>query len=81
MISCKHHDYVEIVCTYKYPISLTMKVGAVIKGVALDVCLNENRVECIKVKQDDVEKLIALDDISVLEVCVENPHFDSIAFT
>ena len=81
MISCQHHDYIEIVCAYKYPIKLTMKSGVAVECTALDVCLNEDRVECIKVKERNIDKLIVLDDISILEVCVENPHFDSIVFT
>ena len=81
MISCEQHDYIEIVCTYKYPIKLTMKSAVVIKCVALDTCLDENRLECIKVGIDGVDNLVVLDDISLLEVCVSNPHFSSVTFS
>lgn len=36
MISCEQHDYIEIVCTFNYPIKLMMKSGQVIEGIALD---------------------------------------------
>ena len=80
MISCEQHDYVEIVCTFKYPIKMTMKSGLTIDCVAQDTALNKNRAECIKVKIDDEESLVVLDDIKVMEVCVDNPHFKSVSF-
>lgn len=48
MISCNEYDYIEIVCLYRYPVRLTMKVGESIKGVALDTSRNESKNECIK---------------------------------
>lgn len=80
MISCEHHDYVEIVCTFNYPIKLTMKSGLIMKGIAQDTALNESRAECIKVKIEDEECLVVLDDIQVMEVSVDNPHFKSVSF-
>ncbi|WP_448245684.1 Rho-binding antiterminator [Thalassotalea agariperforans] len=81
MITCEHHDYIEIVCTFNYPIKLTMKSGVMIECIALDTKLNHNKVECIKVAHQECEKLIILDEIATLEVCIANPHFHSIAFT
>lgn len=80
MLSCEHHDYVEIVCTFKYPIKLMMKSGLIIECIAQDTLLNENRTECIKVKIKDEECLVALDDIQVMEVSVDNPYFKSVSF-
>jgi len=81
MISCEQHDYIEIVCTFKYPIKLRMKSGETIEGVAQDTSLNENRAECIKVKIKDVESLVILEAIMKMEVCVDNPHFKSVSFS
>lgn len=75
MISCDQHDYIEIVCIFKYPIKLTLLSGSIIKGIAKDTQLNECREECIKVTLDNLDQLIVLDNISLLEVCIENPHF------
>lgn len=81
MISCDQHDYIEIVCTFQYPIKLTMKSGIVMECVALDTILNENREECIKVNLSGDQLLVVLEDILKLEVCVENPHFKTISFS
>ena len=80
MITCDQHDYIEIVCTFRYPIKLTMKSGAEIECIAFDTKLNENRVECINVIVNGVESLIVLEDISVLDVCVDNPHLRRLSF-
>jgi len=80
MISCERHDYIEIACSYRYLVKLKMKSGKTIEGIALDTTLDSNRDECIKVEAQGNISLVVLDDISVLEACVENPHFDSVTF-
>lgn len=80
MISCDTHDYIEIVCTYRYPIKLRLKSGAIIEGVSLDTAYDGNRKECIKLDVAGVETLVVLEDISLLEVCVANPHVRSVSF-
>ncbi|GHB69341.1 hypothetical protein GCM10008107_18270 [Psychrosphaera saromensis] len=80
MISCNEYDYVEIVCMYRYPIKITLKTGTVIEGIALDTQYNDERKECIKVDVDDSETLITLAGIAMLEVGIENPHFQQISF-
>ena len=80
MISCDQHDSIAIACTFQYPIKLTMKDGRVHQGVALDTKLNENKLECIKVDQNGSEVLIILDSISRMDVCIQNPHFQSVSF-
>lgn len=81
MIGCNEYDTIEIVCMYKYPIKLTLKTGAVVIGVALDTKRNNNREECIKIEVEGVEILVVLDELSVLEVCIANPHFKIVSFT
>lgn len=80
MISCSQYDYIEIVCTYKYPIRVTKKSGDSIECIAIDTCINSERVECIKVTQSGTEIEIVLNDICKLEVRVENPHFSRVCF-
>ncbi|MDF5463594.1 Rho-binding antiterminator, partial [Vibrio parahaemolyticus] len=50
MISCNDYDYIEIACTYQYPIILTLKSGEIIHCSAKDTSLNNEREECIKVE-------------------------------
>lgn len=80
MLSCDQHDYIEIVCTFGYPIKLTLRSGEIVDCVALDTALNEQKEECISVEVDDAERLIVLADLVKLEVCVDNPHFRVITF-
>lgn len=80
MVSCNEYDYVEIVCLYHYLIKLTMKVGQVIEGIALDTQYNDQREECIKVNVGGIETIIPLDTISILEVAIDNPHFQRVSF-
>lgn len=80
MISCDQHDYIEIVCMYRYPVKLTMKSGAVIKGTALDTQRNDHQEECIKIGAAGTEQLLVLDEIKKLEVSVENPHLQTVVF-
>jgi transcriptional antiterminator Rof (Rho-off) len=65
---------------YGYPIQLTMISNDIVEGTALDTQLNEFRAECIKVKVDGVDCLIELDGVAKLEICVKNPHFETINF-
>lgn len=80
MISCNDYDYIEIVCLYRYPVRLTLKSGQTIEGKALDTARNQDKQEAIKLDQNGVEKLIVLDDLSLLEVLVDNPHFNQKSF-
>lgn len=80
MISCDQHDYIEIACTYKYPIRLTDKSGNSIECVAIDTVINDDRAECIKVNYNGSTRLVVLDELSELSVLVENPHFSKVRF-
>ena len=57
-----------------------MKEGAAIEGIARDTVRDKNRSECIQVSVDDTETLVVLDEISRMQVLVENPHFSEIVF-
>jgi Rho-binding antiterminator len=80
MISCNQHDYIEIVCMYHYPVKLTLKSGAVIAGIAVDTARNEAREECIKLTTETGEQLVVLDQLTTLEVTIENPHLQHVVF-
>ena len=81
LINCNEYDYIEIVCMFNYPIKITLEQGDVIECIALDTQRNDSRDECILVNHEDTQRLILLDTISSLEVCVENPHFTIVKFT
>ncbi|WP_215396753.1 Rho-binding antiterminator [Rheinheimera oceanensis] len=80
MLKCDLHDYIEIVCLYHYPLKLTLSSGAVLSGTAETTCYNNQRQECLVIKQNDSEQLVVLDDIALLEVTVTNPHLQQVRF-
>jgi len=80
MISCEHYDYIEIACTYRYPLRLTIKSDEVIDCIAKDTLINEYKNECIKVSVDGSDRLVVLDEILTMEVKVDNPHFKLVSF-
>lgn len=80
MISCNLHDYVEIVCLFGYPIKLTLFDKSIIQGKALDTQINEDKQECLKIDSEGVDVLIELENISKLQVCVDNPYFITVSF-
>lgn len=80
MMSCDQHDYIEIACTFRYPVRLTLKSGDIIEGKALDTQRNEARQESIKLALAGEEILIVLDEISCMEACSDNPHFQVVSF-
>lgn len=80
MISCDQHDYIEIVCMYRYPLKLTMRSGTIIEGTALDTQRNDNKDECIKIEYHGNEQLIILSEIKKLEVTEDNPHVKEVLF-
>ncbi len=81
MISCKQHDYLEVICLYHYPIQLRLKSGVVVRGIAVDTAQDKDREECIKVTINDSQRLFKLDDIKSLQVEMENPHVHEIIFS
>ncbi len=83
MISCKNYDYVEIACTCRYSIQLTLKTGEVILCIGSDTALNDHREECIKVtvENENTERLVVLDEIETMEARVDNPHFKSVSLS
>ena len=74
MLKCDLHDYIEMVCLYHYPLKLTLDSGVVLTGTALTTRYNQQRQECLVIKHYDNEQLVLLDDITLLEVTVANPH-------
>jgi len=58
-----------------------MKDGSKIDCIAIDTAVNDNGCECIHVNRQGSRSLVELAEISELNVCVDNPHFNSISFS
>ena len=80
MISCEHHDYIEIACLYNYRVRLTLDSGAQLEGGAVDTVRNQSKEECIKIRAGSSEHLVVLDSITTMEALIKNPHFKVISF-
>jgi len=79
-ISCNLYDTIEIVCMYHYPVTLTLCDKTQISGVALDTKRNDERLECIELRVDDIATLVVLSSLKTMTVDIENPHFQSVSF-
>ncbi|MCW8902694.1 Rho-binding antiterminator [Sedimenticola sp.] len=80
MISCAQHDYVEIACMYKLPVTLTLSSGEELAGIAMDTVSNQDREECLKLKTGNNEQLVVLDQILRMVATKPNSHFEKVDF-
>lgn len=80
MISCENYDYIELVCTYRYPIVLHLRSGESVAGVGIDTSVNEQREECITLVANGSHLMVPLNQIAELEVTVDNPHISKVEF-
>ncbi|MCG7534853.1 Rho-binding antiterminator [Pseudoalteromonas sp. OOF1S-7] len=75
MISCSDYDYFEIVCMFRYPVTLSLRNGEQVSGIAADLCRDTNRDECIQLNVAGATRQVLLTQITKLTVTVANPHF------
>ncbi len=80
MIPCELHDYIEIACTFRYPVCVTLKSGEVIEGIACDTQLDKQRRECMALSVNGAPRLVVLDELASLTAGLENPHFTTVSF-
>lgn len=80
MISCENYDQIELLCLYRYPVEVRLRSGDMVSGVALDTARNDAREECLKLGVDAGLRLVVLNEIAYVRVCVENPHLRDIHF-
>ncbi|KOE80685.1 transcriptional antiterminator [Vibrio alginolyticus] len=81
MIACSQYDYIELACLFHLPIKLTLKSGATYSGIAVDTLHNEHKQECILLKNEENEYLVATDCLLMMEALSEHPHFTIVEFT
>lgn len=80
MIACQQYDYIEIACMYKFPLKLTLKSGLKLEGVACTTKINDKHEECLILKAENQDEAVVLNDLAIMEVQIENPHFKVIKF-
>lgn len=81
-ILCELYDYIEIACTFKYPVLLILENGKEREGIATDTLINSDKQEClVLIEKQNQEKLeIVLNDLVRMQALVENPHFEGVDF-
>jgi len=79
MISCDKHDYVEIACLYKFPVSIELKTGEKYAGTATNVTFNQIKEECLLLTETEQgDQLFELTSIKSMTAQRENPHFSTV---
>lgn len=78
MVSCEQYDHLEIACMYHYPVRLNLKDGGLAEGVASNLIVDDQRRECLVLAADDTSANIPLENVRVVEVLRDNPHFQSL---
>lgn len=81
-ILCELYDYIEIACTFHYPVLLRLDNGEEFKGIATDTLLKPNKTEYLILTEEASKRTIqvALDKLTQMQALVKNPHFDKVDF-
>lgn len=80
MLSCHEYDYIELMCTFQYPLRVTLKSSKVYYVKAIDTARNAQQDECLKALEEGNVVLIRLDDIQEIRSEVKNPYFETLTF-
>ncbi len=80
IISCATHDFIEIACTFGYPIKLELMSGSTISGTAITTLTSKDKKEFLIIQSQQKNIQIELHDIKTMTAMQPNPHFDSICF-
>jgi len=65
-ISCDVHDYFEIVCMRKSQITIKLHSKKTVSGEASDIILNQEKQECLQMRENNALHLIPLTEIKLL---------------
>jgi Rho-binding antiterminator len=80
MISCQLHDYIEIACLYRYRVSLQLKNGSHVEGVAETTRTTSDKKEYLSLSTHDKTIDADFDEIRALVALTPNPHFNVVEF-
>ncbi|MDP2561763.1 Rho-binding antiterminator [Psychrobium sp. 1_MG-2023] len=80
MITCDQHDYVEIICMYKFRVKIVTLTRTVHQGTAIDTLLNKHRQECVLIETTKGHLEIPLDGIRYIDVYIKHEPVKTIHF-
>ncbi|BEU03639.1 hypothetical protein OAG1_24390 [Agarivorans sp. OAG1] len=65
---------------FRYSVKLLLRDATVLEGIAVDTCTNQQKQECIKLQQEEGERLVLLDSLKQLQVLSDNSRFTLVDF-
>ena len=79
---CELHDYIEIACLFRYPVTLLLDSNEEFKGVVIDTLTKPDKTEYLLFMKDNSKKEfeIPLNKIRQMQARIENPHFEKVEF-
>ena len=79
---CELHDYIEIACTFRLPITLLLESRNELKGIAIDTLLKSDKTEHIMFIEEGTDETIALpmNELVQMKALIENVHFETVNF-
>ncbi|TXI17898.1 MAG: transcriptional regulator [Nitrosomonas sp.] len=78
-ISCELHDFVEVVCMYRYQLKLSLKNNQVVEGKAIDIVNSTEGRECLLI-DGNPQQQVELTQITKMEVLTPNAKFREVDF-
>ena len=82
LIKCDLHDYIEIACTFRYPVLLSLDSGKEINSKAFDIVTKPDKTEYLLLlvdgSNDPAE--VPLTELKQMQALIDNPHFDKVDF-
>jgi Rho-binding antiterminator len=81
-IACELHDYIEIACTFRYPVLLTLESGEKLNGIATNILIKQGKGECLILREDISKETIEipLNNLVQMQSLIKNPHFGKVDF-
>ena len=80
MLSCEHHDYIEIACLYHFEVEIVLHNKDSIQGFAETTETSPDKREWLVIRTDNLNQKINLNDITAMRAITLNSHFDKIYF-
>jgi len=79
---CELHDYIEIACTFRIPIALSMASGKELTGIAVDTMVKPDKTEHLIFIKEGTDEPISLimNDLIQMRALIENVHFEIVDF-
>ncbi|XOV78829.1 MAG: Rho-binding antiterminator [Aestuariibacter sp.] len=80
-VSCDLHDYLEIACMFHYRVTIQLREGTLVTGIAQDiVTTSEDKCEEIILQTDSGRIGVATSNMQKMTVLTEGARFQEVNF-